>query len=139
MVEWYDNTGGVQTLFALDIDKINLTMDFSFMQIGDPNVMALAMNGRLDTSDPNKTYIFFGSNPQQLAEAEWRFVGQTTDKRAFTVVIRRGIVVPTGSYAFGTPGQYTMIPVTLRALQNTAVSDTERDLAYLMIDKRSFS
>jgi hypothetical protein len=139
LVEWYDNTGGTQTLFVLDIDKFDFNMQFAFAQVGDPNVLALAWNGDLDSSDPNRNFIFYGSSPNALAEAEWRFTGNTRANLEITLVIRRGICVPNGDWAAGNPGEYTNMPVSVRALQDTTISNAKRDMAYFIVDKRSDS
>jgi hypothetical protein len=139
LAEWFDNTGGVQTLFVLDIDKFEFNMQFSFMQVFDPNVIAAAWNLDLDNSDPNTVYQFAGSNPNALQEAEWRFVGRSISGLIITLVLRKAIIVPNGDWANGAPGEFTNIPVTARALQDTNITDTKRDLAYFMIDKQAAS
>jgi hypothetical protein len=139
LVEWFDNTSGTQTLYALDIDKFDMSVAFSFMQLADPQALAIALNADLDTSHPTLNYLFLGSNPNSLPEAEWRLVGQAVDGRGFTIVIRRGIIIPTGDIALGAPGNYSEVPVTLRCLQDTTITNGKRDVAYIMIDKRTFS
>jgi hypothetical protein len=139
LVEWFDNTGGTQTRFVLDIDKFDFNMQFSFSQILDPNVLALAWNGDLDNSDPNRVFTFFGSSPNPLAEAEWRFTGASRSSLEITLVIRRGVCVPNGDWAAGTPGEYTGVSAQIMALQDTTISNTKRDMAYFIMDKRSAS
>lgn len=139
LVEWYDNTQGPQVLYVADIDKFDLSVSFSFMQILDPNVLAIAWNMDLDTSDPNFNYAFMGSDPNPLVEAEWRFVGEGRDGLGITLVIRKGVMVPNGDWTSGEPGDYTNIPVTVRTFQDTSITTRRRDLAYFIIDKYSFS
>jgi hypothetical protein len=139
LAEWYDNSSGTQTLFVLDIDRFGYSIGFSFMQVLDPNVFAMAWNGDLDTSDPNRVFTFYGSAPNALGEYEWRFVGQGRSGLAMTLVIRKGIMVPDGDWTVGTPGDYTQLPVRVRALQDTSISNTLRDMAYVIVDKRTFS
>ena len=139
IVEFFDNTGGTQVLFALDIDKFDLSLTFSFMQVFDPNALAIALNADWDGSDANVDRLFMGSSPSSLPEAEWRLVGQSVDGRTFTLVIRRGVIIPTGDMSIGSPGSYTEIPITLRALQDTSITNGARDVAYIEIDKRTFS
>jgi hypothetical protein len=137
--EWYDNSGGVQVLYALDIDKFDFSIGFSFMQVADEEALALALNLDKDESDANKNYLFMGSAPNSLPEAEWRLVGRDVGGRSFTLVIRRGIVVPTGEITLGAAGNYAQVPISLRALQDTTITNTKRDIGYFMIDKRTFS
>ena len=44
-----------------------------------------------------------------------------------------------GDWEVGSPGDYTGIPVTVKALQDTTITNTARDMAYFIIDKRSAS
>jgi hypothetical protein len=139
IVEWFDNTSGTQTRFILDIDRFDFAVNFSFMQVADPNALAIAMNLDWDQSDANFHYLFAGSAPNALSDAEWRFVGQTRSGLGITLVLRKAIVTFEGDWAIGAPGDYTNIPVKASALQDTSITDTKRDLAYFIIDKRSAS
>lgn len=139
LAEWYDNTTGVQYLYALGVSKFEFTVNFSFMQVLDPNVLAMAWNGDLDTSDSTYDYTFYGSDPNDLGTYEWRFVGQGKSGLSITFVIRKGMLVPNGDWASGTPGEWTNLPISVRAIQDTAITNTKRDLAYFMIQKRSDS
>jgi hypothetical protein len=136
-VEWFDNTSGVQTLYVKDLDSLNFAVDFSFMQVADPNAVAIAFNADWDASGANYDIEFLGSNPNPLVEAEWRFVGRTRDARDYIIVIRKGVITPNGEWANGAPGQYTEIPVTCAALQDTNITNDARDLAYIMIEKQT--
>lgn len=138
-VEWFDNVGGTQTLYALDIDKVDPSFKFSFMQVTDPNVLALALNADMDTSDPDIFRAYMGSAPDAYTEAEWRFVAQSTGGLLMTLVIRRGIAFSSGDISWGTPGSYAEVPVTVRALQDTTITNTKRDLIYWEIEQRDFS
>jgi hypothetical protein len=138
-IEWMDNTSGVQTRFILDIDRFDFDVRFTFMQVADPNALALAMNADLDSSDPNINRLFLGSAPNALQDAEWRFVGQTRSGLGITLVLRKAICIMDGEWTSGAPGEYTNIPVKVSALQDTSITDTKRDLAYFEIDKRSDS
>jgi hypothetical protein len=138
-VEWFDNTGATQVLYALDIDKVDPSFTFSFMQVNDTNVLALALNADMDDSDASTFRSYVGSNPDAYSEAEWRFVGQSTDGRTLTFVIRRGIAFASGDITAGAPGSYTEVPITVRALQDTSITNTKRDLFYWEQQKRTFS
>jgi hypothetical protein len=138
-VEWFDNSGATQVLYALDIDKIDPSFTFSFMQLGDTNTLALALNGDMDDSDPDTFRTYVGSNPDEYSEAEWRFVGKSVDGRTATYVIRRGIAFSSGDITVGTPGSYSEVPITIRALQDTSITNTKRDLMFVEQEKRSFS
>lgn len=139
LVEWFDNTTGTQYLFVADIDKFDLSVGFMFAQIADPNVLAIAWNLDLNWADPNVIYAYGGTDPQPLATAEWRFVGQTREELGITLVMRRAIIVPNGDWVSGGPGAYTNIPVMARCLQDTTITNRRRDLFYFIIDRRTFS
>lgn len=143
-IEWMDNSTGTQTLYALDIDKIDPSFTFSFMQVTDPNTLALALNMDMDDTDPDTFRAYVGSNPDGYSEAEWRFVGQSvgvggSNSLTTTFVVRRGIAFASGDLSFGTPGSYTEVPITIRSLQDTSITNTKRDNMYVEIEKRSFS
>ena len=138
-IEWFDNSGGTQVLYALDIDKIDPSFTFSFMQVADTNTLALALNADMDNSDASTFRGYVGSNPDAYTEAEWRLVGQATDGRTITFIIRRGIAFSSGDVSIGAPGSYSEVPVTIRALQDTTITDTKRDVMYFEIAKRTFS
>jgi hypothetical protein len=138
-IEWHDNASGVQTLFVTDITKAGLSVSFSFMQIADPNALALFLNGEWDKSNPNKHYIYMGSNPPELESAEWRFVAQSRSGLVITLVIREGACYGAGDWTSGGAGDYAALPVIVKAQQDTTITDTKRDLAYFMIDKKAYS
>lgn len=138
-VEWFDNSNATQVLYALDIDKVDPSFTFSFMQVTDPNVLSLALNADMDDSDADTFRAFIGSNPDEYSEGEWRFVGQSTSGLTATFVVRRGIAFSSGDVTLGSPGAYTEIPITVRALQDTSITNTSRDLMYIEIEKRDFS
>lgn len=138
-IEWFDNSNGTQVLFALDIDKVDPSFTFAFMQVTDPNVFALIANMDMDDSDPNIHRSYLGSGPDEYSEAEWRFVGQSVGGLTATFVIRRGIAFSAGELTLGEPGSYTEAPVTVRALQDTTISNTARDVMYIETQKRAFS
>ncbi len=139
IIDWYDNSGGTQVKYILDIDKLSPVVSFTFKQVADPNVLAIAWNMDQDTTDPNYIYNYIGSCPDPLPTAEWRFVGRTRDNLGMTWVIRNGICVPNGDWVTGGGGAYTEIPVSIHALQDTSIDNCERDLVYMIIDKFAFS
>ena len=137
-IEWNDNSSGVQSLFVTDITKAGLSIAFSFMQ-WDVNALALFFNAEIDRSDANRDYVFIGSNPPEIPSAEWRFVGQTRDGRVITLVIREGSCYSSGDLATGGAGDYSPIPVIVKAQQDTSITNTKRNFAYFMIDKKVYS
>ena len=139
LIEWYDNTQARQSLFIVDIDKFDIVVSFNFMQIIDPNVIPIAWNADLDTSDPNYVYQFFGSDSNSLVEAEWRLVGQGIDGLEFMFVIRKGICIPNGDWTMGAAGEFTSMPVTLRSLQDTTIDNDKRNFSYFRIQKKALS
>lgn len=136
--EWFTNTSGVQVLYLLSPDKVDPMMQFSFMQVLDEPTLALAMNLDLDTSGSD-IYSFFGSAPNALQEGEWRFVTQGVEGLICTLVIRVGVCMMNGDWASGAPGEFAGLPVSIRMLQDTTITDTKRDLGYFTIQKRTFS
>lgn len=136
VAEWWDNTSGTQTLFVIDPDKVDFKVAFSFAQVIDESALTIAMHGQLDrNADPNFNQVFMGSNPGAFREGKWQFVGRGRTGRIIRLNIRRGIVVPTGTFSPGTPGQYASLGVEIRALQDTNVADSTRDLVYWEIQK----
>ena len=136
-VEWFDNTSGTKTLYVKDYDAFNFSVDFSFMQVAEPDALAVVFNGELDTSDANYTYVFFGSSPNPLAEAEWRFVGQTRAGLEVLTVVRKGVITPNGEWASGASGEYTKLPATCSAFQDTSITNQLRDLVYIRVQKKT--
>jgi len=136
-VEWWDNTSGVQTLFIKDLDKFGFEVDFSFMQVADSNALGIALNSDWDQSDPNWDYHFLGSTQNELREALWVFVGQTRSGLAVETWVRKGIVGLNGDWTSGAPGDYTMLPVTCSAVQDTTISNGLRDLVYIRVEKQT--
>lgn len=135
--EWWDNTSGTQVLFVIDPDKIDAKLAFSFAQVIDPNILALAIHGVLDEeSDPNFNQVFLGSNPGAYREGRWQMVGRGRTGRIIRLNFRRAIAAPTGTITLGTPGSYANTPIELRALQDTTVADTTRDLLWFDIQKK---
>lgn len=139
LAEWFDNTTGVQYLYALGVSKFDIMCSFTFMQVLDPNAISMAWNADLDTSDSTYNYMFFGTDPNDLGTYEWRFVGQGKSGLSITFVIRKGMAIPNGDWASGAPGEWTNLPITIRSMQDTSITNTKRDLAYFMIQKRSDS
>lgn len=139
IVRWYDNTSGVQTLYVMDIDKAELKVSFGFMQVTEPDVLAMAMNLDYDNSDPDTSNLYFGSNPNPLQEFEWRFVGRSRSALVVTLILYSAICLINGDWATGAPGDYTNVPVTVEAMQDTSISNTQRDLGVFQIEKRTAS
>jgi len=136
-VEWWDNTSGVQTLYITDLDKMGFAVDFNFMQVADSNALAAAFNTDWDKSDPNWEYHFLGSCQNALREATWVMIGQTRSGLAVETWIRKGVVKLNGEWASGAPGDYTNIPITIAAMQDTGISNCLRDLVYIRIEKQT--
>jgi hypothetical protein len=133
--EWSDNTSGIQTLYVKDYDSFNFSLDFSFMQVADPNALAIAFNLEWDNSDANWEYLFGGSEPGNLSEAKWVFVGRTRTGLSIETHVRKGVITPNGEWPSGAPGDYARLPVTCSALQDTSITNTSRDLFYIRIQK----
>ena len=136
-VEWWDNTSGVQTLYVKDLDKFGFAVDFAFMQVADSNALAIAFNSDWDQSDANQNYHFFGSCTNELVAAKWVFVGQTRSGLDIELWIRNGQVSLNGEWSSGAPGDYTNIPITVDAMQDTSVANCLRDLAYIRVEKQT--
>jgi len=136
-VEWHDNTSGVQTLYIKDLDKFGFAVDFSFMQVVDSNVIGVAFNSDWDQSDPNWHYHFFGSNQNEIALAKWVFVGLSRTGLDIELWIRNGQIALTGDWTSGAAGDFTNIPVTCDAMQDTSITNDLRDLAYIRIEKKT--
>ena len=138
LAEWHGNETGVQYLYALGVSKFDISVSFNFMQVLDPNSIAMAWNADLDPGATNN-YLYFGTNPKELGEYEWRFVGQGKSGLSITFVIRKGICIPNGDWASGAPGEWTSLPLTVRSIQDTSITNTKRDLAYFIMQKKVYS
>lgn len=139
VAEWWDNSSGTQTLFVVDPDKVDPKIGFSFAQVLDENALALFLHGQIDRTVPGQVKVYQGSNPGSFEEAMWQFVGRGRTGRVITYTVLRGIVIPTGSFKPGTPGAYADLGITVRALQDTTVANTGRDLAYWTINSAASS
>ena len=134
LTEWWDNTSGTQSLFVLDIQKFDFAISFQLMQVAEDNTIPLAWNFSVDkTSNPGFSRIYQGSQPPPLLESEWRFVGRSRSGLQIVLVIRNGICVANGEWKAGAPGEYSGIPVTVRALQDTAQTNKQDDMVYLLV------
>ena len=138
-VEWFDNTSGTQSLYILVTDKVDPKVNFSWMQVYDPNTLPIVYNLDLDTSDPNYNYAFIGSDPNSLAEYTWVFVNQSIYGLTMELWLREGICMANGSWTHGAPGDLSNVPCSIRATIAGAISDEKRNLGYFKIQKRSFS
>lgn len=136
-IEWWDNTSGVQTLYVKDLDKFGFAVDFNWMQVADSNALGITMNTDWDQSDPVWNYHFLGSNQNTLREALWVLVGQTRSGLAIETWIRKGQVSMSGDWSSGAPGDYTNLPATVDALQDTSISNDLRDLVYIRVEKKT--
>lgn len=136
-IDWWDNTTGMQTPSVKDLEKIGVAIDFMFKQVADPNALAIAFNTDWDQSNPNYHYEFFGSEPNALATAKWVFIGRTVSGLDVELWIRKGVITLNGDWSLGAPGSYTGVPVTCSALQDTSITNTKRDIAYIRIQKQT--
>jgi hypothetical protein len=135
-MDWYDNTGGVQTLTVMDLAKQDFIVGFSFMQSHDPNVLPLVMNMVKDDSDPNYTWAYQGSQPQPLKTAEYRFVGNSRAGYEMMLVIRKGVMMSKGATKFGASSAYAEVPCEVRALRDSTILDPQREMVYFRIQRK---
>lgn len=138
-MDWFDNTGGVQTLKVVDLMKQDFVVGFSFMQVFDPNVLATVLNMTKDDSDPNYTWLYQGSNPQPLKTAEYRFVGKSRSGYEMMLVVRKGIMLSKGDTKFGNPSAYAEVPCEIRALVDSTIADEGRNMVYFRIQRKPLS
>lgn len=132
--EFWD--GMPQALWATHVTKVELSMKFGFVQLGDPVTWGFLFDTTLDLTDPATAVQYFGSNPAQPPDFTWWFIGQTVDGRSLEIVFRRGRITNPEDLEFGT-GDYTVGNVSVRALTDTAVCDTEQNMAYVCIERLS--
>jgi len=107
------------------------------MQVADNNAIAFAFNTDWDKSDPNWDYHYLGSTQNALREGLWVFTGQTRSGLAIETWIRKGVIKLNGEWASGAAGDYTNIPVTCSAQQDTSISNSLRDLVYIRVAKQT--
>jgi hypothetical protein len=129
-----------RVLVAQDYMRVGASMTFTWMQVADPNLLALMLTGDLDCSGNTYDWVFGGSNPNAgtIPTYEWRAVGESRDGRLLEFVIRKGLVGEIGDQTFGGT-EYASQQVTVNAIQDDTITNTERDLWYWRIAKRTFS
>jgi hypothetical protein len=103
-------------------------------------MLTAALAGMMDkTTDPLNPVVYFGSNPDAFQSAKWEFVGLSRTKRQMTLTIPNAVVSKPGAINLGTPGQFAMVPVTLRALIDPTQTDKRKNLAYFTIAQNAVS
>jgi hypothetical protein len=132
-IEFWDNTSGVQSLYILDVNKADFSVDFKLMQVLDKNALTLYLDGTQDNSDVNNPKVYFGSNPPTLQTARWDFVGLGKTKRQITLTILNGVAVKPKSMTVGAGGKWWEMPITVRALIDSTQPDKTKNLAYFTI------
>jgi hypothetical protein len=138
-VEWFDNSSGTQSLYILVTDKVDPRVNFSWMQVHDPNTLPMVYNLDLDTADPNWNYAYIGSDPEELQEYTWVFVNQSIYGLVMELWVRQGICMANGSWSHGAPGDLSNVPCSVRMTIDSTISNEERDLGYFRVAKRAFS
>ena len=114
-----------------------MQVNFIWMQILDPNALALVWNLALDIDTPavGQFELKTGSQTGRLMEAGWESRGIGRTGRKITRHIPRGVIVSTKAATIGTPADYAKIPSTVRALKDWNATDKTQDIAFLSIDK----
>ena len=138
-IEWFTNDRGVQVLYILTPTKIDPMINFSWMQIFDPNTIPMTWNLEKDDSDPNVIRDFIGSDPDDYESREWRFVSKSLSGLACTLVVRKGICSANGSWTSGGGGALATLPASVRMTQDTSEVNGKRDLGWFEFDKRALS
>lgn len=138
-IEWFTNTSGVQVLYVLTQTKVDPKVNFSWMQVADPNVLGFTWALDMDDTDPNYFYSHFGSNPDDYAYKYWIFASQSLSGLVAEFHVLQGVLSANGTWTSGSPGALSNVPATVRMTQDTTVTNTKRDLGYIRIQKRSFS
>jgi hypothetical protein len=138
-VEWFDNTSGTQSLYILITDKVDPRVNFSWMQVFDPNTLPIVYNLDSDISGGTYDYHFAGSDPNSLAEYTWVFASQSIYGLTMELWVREGICMANGSWTHGTPGDLSNVPCSIRATIDSTITDEKRNLMYFKIQKRSWS
>jgi hypothetical protein len=137
--EWFDNTSGTQSLYLKVTDKVSPIVNFSWMQVYDPNTLPIVYNLDLDTSGANYDYAFIGSNPTALQEYTWVFVNQSIYGLVMELWIRKGICLANGSWTHGAPGDFSNVPCSIQATIDSSITNEKRNMGYFKIQKRTFS
>lgn len=129
--EWWD--GMPSALWAVHVTKVQFSMKFGFAQLGDPTIWGMMYDAAIDRTNPATTIVNFGTNPGAAPDFMWFFVGELVDKREIQLVIRRGRIRNPEDITFGS-GEHTVGNVTVEALKDDTICDTESNLAYLCIE-----
>lgn len=136
MMQFKDGTP--RALFVQDYQEVGVEVQFTFKQVCDPNILALALNADLDKSSTANSFVFMGSDPGAIPAYQWSLVGTTQDGRAFELVIRKGQIGEIGDFTTGGT-DYAGLQITISALKDETITDEKRDMAYFRIVPRAFS
>lgn len=116
-MEWKDNETGTAQTYVKDISESGMSIAFSFMQFGDINALALALNGELDDTDATYNVLHLLENPDSMIDFGFRGIGQLKDGRAFRITLYRCNGKASGDISFGDIGNYSEVPITVTALK----------------------
>lgn len=130
--------GSPRALYIQDFQEVGVQVQFTFKQVADPNILALATNGDLDKTSTANHYVFLGSDPGAVSYYKWTFVGSTRDGRAFELVLRKAQISEIGDMSTGGT-DYAGLQLTIDALKDETITDAKRDMAYFRIIPRTFS
>jgi hypothetical protein len=126
-------------LYLLTQTKVDPKVNFSFLQVVDPQVLALVFNLEQDTADANYAYNYIGSNPADYTYLPWMFASKSLNGLTVQLYVRSGVCSATGAWSGGAPGAFDAIPATVRMTQDTTITNTKRDLGYFRIQKLAAS
>ena len=130
--------GTPRALYVQDYQEVGMSVQFTFKQVCDPNILALATGGELDKTSTSQHYVFYGSDPGSIPSYKWSFVGTARDGRVFELVVRKGQIGEIGDFTTGGT-DYSGLQVTVQATKDDTITDEKRDMAYFRIVPRTFS
>jgi hypothetical protein len=129
-------TGMPKVPYIMAVSEVDISMKFSFKQVGDITLDGLAWNLEIDFTNPGSDIGYFGSKPPAPLECRWRFVLDLYDGRYWQLVFRRAVVMNAEDFVTGN-GSWASLPITITALMDESICDKQRDMAFICIEPLS--
>lgn len=124
--------GVPQVLVRQDLIKFGIAVQFKIMQFS-AKAIELSRGGKLVTGTLSDE-LHFGTNLKVPATHKFRFVGETVEGKAFELTIWKGSIADMPDLTTG-GGDYADHGVTIEALRDSTIVDTERNLAKFTFEK----
>jgi len=127
--------GVPETLVRRDLTRLEAGMDL-MLKSWNIDTLDLVMNGEkeLDKDGGGYDYEYLGSEPPVQNTSGFYLKGKTVSGREIYFVIRQGrITTEDTTIATGSTGEYSSLPVNIKAEIDEDVTDTGRNLCFWKI------